>query len=122
MQIIKRLRSVAKIVLTRLELHGQLVCVEWAEERQRLVQLVAVSLMGFIFLFCAILFIGIFAIALSWATDYRIHVIGAMFAIYVLGFCFCAYRVGLLAARSAETFAATREEVAADLALIRSRL
>lgn len=50
MEIIKRLRSVAKIVLTRLELHGQLASVEWAEERHRLLQLLAFSLLGFIFL------------------------------------------------------------------------
>lgn len=122
MGIIRRLRSAANIVLTRLELHVQLVCVEWAEERQRLVQLAAVSLLGFIFLFCTILFIGFLAIALSWGTDYRIHVIGAMLALYAVGFCLCAYRFNLLAARSAATFAATREEVAADLALIRSQL
>jgi uncharacterized membrane protein YqjE len=122
MEIIKRLRSVAKIVLTRLELHGQLASVEWAEERHRLLQLLAFSLLGFIFLLCALLFVGIFAIALSWATDYRIHVVGAILALYILGFCFCAYRFSILAARSSATFAATREEVAADLALIRSHL
>ncbi len=58
MEIITRLRAMAKIVLTRLELHGQLVSVEWAEERQRLQQLIAIALLGFIFLFCAFLFIG----------------------------------------------------------------
>lgn len=122
MEIIKRLRSMAKIVLTRLELHGELVSVEWAEERQRLRQLLAISLLGFIFLFCVVLFIGFFAIALSWVTEYRIHTIGGILGLYTLGFCFCAYRFTILAARSSATFAATREEVAADLALIRSRL
>lgn len=122
MEIIKRLRSMAKIVLTRLELHGQLVSVEWAEERQRLQQLLAIFLLGFIFLFCALLFVGVFAIALTWASDYRIHAVAAMFALYSVGFGVCAYRFTCLTARSSATFAATREEVAADLALIRSQL
>lgn len=122
MEIIKRLRSMAKMLLTRLELHGQLVCVEWAEEKQRLRQLLVVSLLGFVFLFCGLLFVGIFAIALSWATDYRIHVIGGMLALYILGFCLCAYQFSILTERSSASFAATREEVAADLALIRSQL
>lgn len=122
MEIITRLRAMAKIVLTRLELHGQLVSVEWAEERQRLQQLLAISLLGFIFLFCALLFVGIFAIALTWASDYRIPTIAGMLTVYTIGFGFCAYRVLQLAARSSATFAATREEVAADLALIRSQL
>ncbi len=122
MEIIKRLRSMAKITLTRLELHGQLISVEWAEERQRLQQLLVISLLGFILLICALLFVGVFAIALSWATDYRIHVIGVMLALYFLGFCLCAYKFSVLIERSSASFAASREEVAADLALIRSRL
>ena len=122
MEIITRLRSLAKIVLTRLELHGQLVNVEWAEERQRLQQLMAISLLGFIFLFCTFLFIGFLPVALTWGTAYRIHTIAAMLLFYVVGFGVCAYRFACLAARSSATFAATREEVAADLALIRSQL
>lgn len=122
MEIITRLRSLAKIVLTRLELHGQLVSVEWAEERQRLQQLMAISLLGFIFLFCTFLFIGFLAVALTWGSDYRIHTIAAVLLFYVVGFGVCAYRFVCLAARSSATFAATREEVAADLALIRSQL
>lgn len=122
MDLIQRLRSMAKILLTRLELHGQLVSVEWEEERKRLRQLLAITLLGFICLFCAILFVGIFAIALSWATEYRIITIAVMFALYSAGFFLCAYRFSVLAARSSATFAATREEIAADMALIRSQL
>ncbi len=122
MEIIQRLRSMAKILLTRMELHGQLVSVEWAEEKNRLQQLLFITLLGFICLFCAILFVGVFAIALSWSTDYRIMTIAVMFALYSLMFCLCAYRFTVLAARSSATFAATREEISADLALIRSQL
>jgi uncharacterized membrane protein YqjE len=121
-EIIQRLRSIAKILLVRLELHGQLVSVEWAEERNRLQQLFVVGLLGFICFFCAIFFMGIFAIALSWTTEYRIMTIAAMFALYTAGFCLCVYRVSVLVARSSATFAATREEIAADMALIRSQL
>lgn len=122
MEIINRLRSLAKIVLTRLELHGQLVGVEWAEERQRLQQLLAISVLGCVFLFCAFLFIGFLAIALTWASEYRIHAIAAILLFYILGFAVCAYRFVCLVARSSATFAATREEIAADLALLRSQL
>ena len=122
MEIINRLRSLAKIVLTRLELHGQLVGVEWAEERQRLQQLMAISLLGFIFLICAFLFIGFLAIAFTWDSHYRMHTIVAMLVFYMLGLAVCVYRFACLAARSSATFAATREEVAADLALLRSQL
>lgn len=122
MEIINRLRSMAKMMLTRLELHGQLIRIEWVEERYRLRQLLVIFLLGIIFLFCALLFIGFFAIALAWGTDYRIHTVGAMLVFYALGFCYCVYRMNILAERGTASFAATREEVAADLALIRSQL
>lgn len=122
MEIIRRARALFKILLTRLELHGQLISVEWAEERLRLQQLGVVILLAFIFLFCALLFIGIFAVALSWGTEYRNYAIGAVFLAYMLGFCICAYRIKVLVVRSSKTFSATREEIAADLDLIRSRL
>lgn len=122
MEIIQRLRSMAKIVLTRLELHGQLVRVEWAEERHRLQQLLVVGLLGFIFLLCALLFVGIFAIALSWTSGYRIYTIAGILALYSAGFVLCVHRVSQLAQQSSATFAVTREEIAADLALIRSQL
>ncbi len=122
MEIIKRLRTMAKIALTRLELHGQLVSVEWAEEKVRLQQLMIASLFGFIFLFCLFLFAGILAVALSWTSDYRTLTIAGVLAGYAVGLCLCAYWVIQIAARSSATFSAAREEIAADLALIRSQL
>jgi uncharacterized membrane protein YqjE len=122
MEIINRLRSITKIVLTRLELHGQLISVEWAEEKVRLKQMGLLVLLAFIFLFCALLFIGIFAVALSWESEFRNYAAGAVFLLYVLGFGICAFKLKTLAERSAATFAASRDEVEADLALLRSRL
>ena len=122
MEIIQRLRSMAKIVFAQLELHGKLASVEWAEEKNRLQQLFAISILGFAFLLSALLFAGFFAVALSWATEYRLVTIAAVFVLYSLGLGVCIYRISILAARGSNTFAATREELAADLTLLRGQL
>lgn len=122
LEIIQRLRALAKILFAQLELHGKLAKVEWAEEKNRLQQLFITAIVGFACLLCALLFAGFFAIALSWDTDYRLITIAAMFGFYNLGLGYCVYRLSILAARGSITFAATREEIAADLALLRSQL
>jgi uncharacterized membrane protein YqjE len=121
-EIIQRLRALAKIFFVQLELHGKLAKVEWAEEKIRLQQLFIMAGVGFACLLCALLFAGFFVIALSWDTEYRLITIAAMFGFYSLVLGFCIYRIAILAARGSITFAATREEIAADLALIRSQL
>lgn len=60
MEIIQRLRSIAKILFAQLELHGKLAKVEWAEEKNRLQQLIATLVVGFSCLLCALLFAGFF--------------------------------------------------------------
>lgn len=122
LEIIQRLRALAKIVFAQLELHGKLAKVEWAEEKHRLQQLFITALVAFSCLLCALLFAGFFVIALSWDTDYRLIAIAGTFGFYSLVLGYCIYRFSLLAARGSLTFAATREEVAADLALLRSQL
>ena len=122
MEIIQRLRALAKIVFAQLELHGKLAQVEWAEEKNRLQQLFIVAVVGFACLLCALLFAGFFVVALSWATEYRLITIAAMFTFYGAGLGLCVYKLNQLSARGSATFAATREEVAADLALVRSQL
>jgi len=122
LEIIQRLRALAKILFVQLELHGKLAKVEWAEEKNRLQQLFTMAGVGFACLLCALLFAGVFVVALGWDSDYRLVTIAAMFGLYSLGLAYCIYRISVLAARGAITFAATREEIAADLALIRSQL
>jgi uncharacterized membrane protein YqjE len=122
LDIIQRLRSLAKILFVQLELHGKLAKVEWAEEKSRLQQLVIFGVIGFVCLLCALLFAGFFAVALSWDTNYRLVTIAGVFLFYSLVLGYSIYRMSVLAARGSMTFAATREEIAADLALIRSQL
>ncbi len=120
--IIRLLRATANALVTQLELYGQLARIEWEQEKNRMMRMLAIALLGFACLLCFLLFMGILAITVTWATDYRIATIIAFMALYALGFASAWYQVKRLAARGSETFAATREEMTADLALIKSKL
>lgn len=122
MEIIRRLRASVALVLMQLELHGRLACVEWQQEKNRLQQLLVFGTLGLIFLFCFILSIGLLAIALAWTTEYRWFAIVGVVVFYALGIVFCYFRCKRYAALGEESFKATRAEIAADIALIRSQL
>lgn len=122
MEIIQRLRSSAKTLLVQCELHGRLAAVEWQEEKARLQQLVAMTLLGFLCLLCCMIFIGLFIVAIAWHTEYRILSIGGVMVLYATGVLLSYIRIKSLVELGSATFAATREEIAADIALIRSRL
>jgi uncharacterized membrane protein YqjE len=122
LDIIQRLRSIANELLSQMELHGQLFKVEWEEEKNRLIQMLAITLMGFACLLCCMIFIGILAIVISWPTDYRLATIGALVVFYTLGVIACVSHLKRISAQSSGLFAATREELSADIAILRSKL
>ena len=80
------------------------------------------SLLGFACLLCSLLFIGALVLALTWDTALRVPSALLLVTIYLTGFGFAWHRLQGLSARSALAFAATREELAADAALLRSKL
>lgn len=116
------LRSAGGALLGQAALYGKLAKVEWAEEKNRLVNITVVGAAAAACLLCLMMFVGILAIAISWDSAYRIHAIAAMIAVYGLGLAIAWHRLRGLSALNEKTFAATREEFAADLALIKSKL
>jgi uncharacterized membrane protein YqjE len=103
-------------------LHGQLAQVEWGEEKNRLLKMLVGALLGFACLLCVMLSLGALTLALCWETVYRIPVAAVLVALYGLGTGFAWRRFVALSALSGQSFAATRLELAADLALLRSKL
>ena len=65
---------------------------------------------------------GAAAIALCWSTPLRIPALLVVLALYMLGAVLAWRRLLVLSAQGEQSFAATRAELAADLALLRSRL
>jgi uncharacterized membrane protein YqjE len=119
---IRTLRSAGGALFDQVALHGQLAQVEWGEEKNRLVKMLLGAVLGFAFLLCVMLSLGALALALCWGTVYRIPAAAGLVALYGLGTGFAWRRFAILSALSGQSFAATRVELAADLALLRSKL
>lgn len=120
--LLRLLRSAGRALLAQSALHGQLARVEWAEERQRLLQMLLATLLGFACALTLLLLCSTLVLVLSWATPYRIAALLGLLLLHGLGCAIAWYRFQVLLARSSESFAATRAELAADIALLKSRL
>lgn len=120
--VLRLLRSAGGALFAQAALHGQLARVEWAEEKRRLGQMLVVTLLGFACLLCAMLLVTALVLALSWETAYRIPALIALIAVHALGIAIAWRRFQALSALGSRTFAATREELAADIALLKSKL
>jgi len=117
-----QLRLIGAALSTQAVLHGQLARVEWEQEKNRLSKLLLVASLGIACLLCALLFIGILVLVSCWETPYCIPAVMAIIALYSLGVGIGWYRYQLLLAQGSEAFAASREELAADIALIKKNL
>ena len=122
MRAIRTLRSAGGALFDQVALHGQLAQVEWGEEKNRLLKMLVGAVLGFAGLLCVILSLGALALALWWETVYRIPVAAVLVALYGLATGFAWRRLVALSALSGQSFAATRVELAADVALLRSKL
>jgi uncharacterized membrane protein YqjE len=107
---------------TQATLHGELARIEWAAEKQRLLRRLALLAVGFALASCALLALGALALVLAWETPWRVTVAVALPLVYGSLAALAAWRLKVDAANATPAFAATRQELAADLALLRSRL
>ena len=122
LDVVRILRSAGSALLTQASLHGQLARVEWAAEKKRISGLLFAALIAAIGVLCTLLMAGALVLAFSWDTPYRIPVAVGLVLFYAACAGFAWMRFKSLSASGREAFAATREEIAADLAMIRSRL
>jgi len=122
LQLLGLLRSASGAIFAQASLHAELAQVEWQQEKERLSKIIALTLIAFACFLCLIFFVGLFAIALSWDTQYRIHVFAGLILIYVIALIWAGLKIRALAALGAESFSATRAEIAADIDLIKSAL
>jgi uncharacterized membrane protein YqjE len=120
LDIIRLLRSAGAALFAQVALHTELIRVEWAEEKNRLVKMLLLALFGFACGLCFLIFLGVFVLALTWDTEYRIHAVVALIALFGLGIFIAYRRFQKLSVLSPTAFAASREEIAADLALLKS--
>jgi uncharacterized membrane protein YqjE len=120
-KVIRIIRTAGKPIFTQTVLHGQLARIEWEEEKIRLMKMLAFLLLGFACILCFMIFAGVLVLAFSWETAYRIQAIIALMTVYGIGIGVAWRRLYILSTLSDQAFAATREEFAADMALISSK-
>ena len=118
---VRVLHSAGGALFVQAGLHGQLARVEWEEEKNRLLKMLAVTLLGFACLLCVLLFAGGLVLAATWETAYRIHAVAGLLVLYAVGTAAAWRRFHALSALSGQIFAASREEFAADAAMLRTR-
>ena len=119
---LRLLRSAGGALFAQAALHSQLARVEWAEEKIRLTRIAVAALVGLVSAICLLLLGSLIALALSWNTPYQIPVTAAVLALYLLVFLFAVRTLSRQIALGALSFAATREEIAADIALLKAKL
>lgn len=120
--LLRLLRTTSNAVLTQTSLHAQLLAVEWAKEKQRLLAMLVAILLGFACLLVIMLLSCSVVLALSWETDYRIPAVLALIALHALGLAVAWWHFKRLSALGNSVFAGTRSELAADLALLKEAL
>ena len=119
---LNRLRRAGGALLTQASLHGQLARIEWQQEKQRLGALLFTLILGTASLLCVMLFSGLLVLVLSWATPYRVVALVAVIIVYTIATLLAWRKLCALVALGADSFPATREELASDLAELRSAL
>jgi uncharacterized membrane protein YqjE len=119
---IRILRSAGGALLDQLALHAQLAQVEWSEEKTRLFKMLVGAVLGFACILCLMLSLGALLMASCWETAYRVPAAAALVALYGLGAGLAWRRFAVLSKHGSESFAASRAELTADLALLRSKL
>jgi len=116
------IRSAGGALCTQANLYGQLARIEWLEEKNRLMKMFLFGLIGFACMLCVMFFIGLLVVVLSWDSAYRVLALCSVIVLYGLGLGLAWQRIRALSMLNSQSFAATREELATDLALIKSRL
>lgn len=122
LQLLNILRSASGAVFAQASLHAQLAQVEWEEEKQRLCKMAVMGILGFAFFMCFLFLLSIFVIVLAWDSPYRIHTFVGVLVVHLLGLIWAGISIKKLAALASNSFAATRAEIASDIALLKSAL
>lgn len=119
---IRVLRSAGGELLDQAGLHGQLAQIELEEELNRLLTLLAISLLGVAALQCFVLFAGALILAAVWDTPYRLPAAAALVIVSGAATAVAWRRFKACSALGGQIFAASREELAADARLLKENL
>jgi uncharacterized membrane protein YqjE len=122
MTVLRIVRSAGSALLDQASLHGELLGLEWTQEKNRLRSMATALLLVFACLLGVLFALGALLLSLYWDTPYRVPAIAALAALYGLGGALAWRQFQSQAALGAKSFAASRSELAADVQLLRSRI
>lgn len=114
--------SAADAFFVQVGLHAQLARVEFAEEKNRLTRMAIAGFIGFISAQCLLSSLGLILLVLGSRTPYEFPVMAAVLLGYISLCAGAAHIFKRQAALGASSFAATRQEIFADLAMLRAKL
>ena len=120
--VLRIARSAGGALLVQAGLHAQLLRIEWAETKGRLLKMLLATLVGLACLLGLMAATAVLLLAVCWNTPYRIPAVLALITLYGLGVALAWRQFQMQSTLNAESFAATRVELAEDLALLRSHL
>jgi len=113
--------STASALLEQGSLYSQLAWVELAVEKRRLMRMLLLLLVGVSLLTSLLVSLTIVLLLISWDTPNRGSVLIFAGIVYCAGFIAILLGFNALARKGNMAFSDTREELAEDLELIRSR-
>ncbi len=122
MDAVRTLKSLGSTLNAQAGLYVQLAELEWKQEKERLLKMCVALVIALFSFLCAMLFLGILIMAIVWDTEYRIPVIAGLIGVYLLGIALAVWRFKVLALQGERAFASIKEELAADIALIKREL
>jgi len=120
LDLLRILRAAGGPLFAQALLHGKLAGVEWEEEKNRLLRMLAAALFGFACLLCALLFAGGLVLAATWETAYRVPALATLVILFGFGAVAAWRRFKAWSALADQSFAASREELAADAAVLKA--
>lgn len=122
LDVVRLLHAGGGTLLAQALLHGRLAHVEWQQEKQRLLRMLAITLLGLACLLCALLFAGGLVLAAAWDSAWRLPAVAGLVLLYGAATGLAWRHFQRLAVLGEGAFAGLREELAADAALLKRQL
>ena len=119
---VRILHTAGGALFDQARLHGQLARIEWEEAKNHWLKMLVAALFGSVCLLCCMLFAGELVLVVAWDTAYRIPAALGLVLLFGMGSAVAWRRFQIWSASGGVFFATSREELAADLALLKSNL
>lgn len=122
LRTLKVLRLASSTLSEQAGLYAELVQLELEAQKVRYKRMMIFLVIAFFCLLGLLIFTGVFILALSWDTEYRIHSILLIMFIYLLGLIIFGLQAKKLATAGPPAFETLKQEICADINAIKSEL